>query len=61
MSIHVEVVKWQTRQLEGLVLARACGFKSRLRHHLLFSNEHILFWNHQNLNGSISLAGGTIP
>ena len=27
--------KWrnrQTRQLEGLVLARACGFKSRLRH-----------------------------
>jgi hypothetical protein len=28
---------------------------------LLFSNEHILFWNHQNLNGSISLAGGTIP
>jgi len=29
---HVEVAKWQTRQLEGLVPLGAYGFKSRLRH-----------------------------
>ncbi|GEM_PF-4036209 len=27
------VVEWQTRQLEGLVPARACGFDSHLEHH----------------------------
>jgi hypothetical protein len=32
--IRAEVVKWQTRYVQVVVLARACGFKSRLRHPL---------------------------
>jgi hypothetical protein len=29
-----EVAEWQTRYVQGVVSARACGFKSHLRHHL---------------------------
>ncbi len=31
-AYHVDVAKWQTRQLEGLVLVRGWGFKSPHRH-----------------------------
>ena len=31
-SAEAEVVEWQTRSTQNALLARACGFKSRLRH-----------------------------
>ncbi len=34
LGVLVAVVKWQTRQLEGLVPERAWGFKSPLRYWL---------------------------
>ena len=32
-TMHARVAEWQTRQLEGLVFARTCGFESRFAHH----------------------------
>ena len=43
---RARVVKWQTRWLQVPVLARACGFKSRLAH------------RNDPLNGSMILGAG---
>src|SRR5512132_2844790 len=32
LSAEAEVVEWQTRSTQNALPARACGFKSRLRH-----------------------------
>ena len=37
--MQAEVVKWYTRYVQVVVLARACEFESRLRHLLIANNR----------------------